>query len=178
MNKLLKSQKFKRFFMPLEKYSLDTWKEIMDVNLTGMYIMAKEVGSRMAKRKKGSIIQMSSIYSSSMAADQRIYKDSKYLETTINTPTAYPVSKAGIVGLTLHLASYWGKNNVRVNTLSPGGVYSGQNKIFVKNYSRKVPLNRMADKKEIIGAMLYLASDASSYVTGQNIFVDGGISVW
>ena len=72
-----------------------------------------------------------------MAADQRIYKDSKYLQTTINTPTAYPVSKAGIVGLTLHLASYWGKNNVRVNTLSPGGVYSGQNKIFVKNYSKK-----------------------------------------
>lgn len=177
-NAATKTESLKEFFMPLEKYSLDTWKEIMDVNLTGMYIMAKEVGSRMAKRKKGSIIQMSSIYSSSMAADQRIYKDSKYLETTINTPTAYPVSKAGIVGLTLHLASYWGKNNVRVNTLSPGGVYSGQNKIFVKNYSRKVPLNRMADKKEIVGAMLYLASDASSYVTGQNIFVDGGISVW
>ena len=150
----------------------------MDVNLDGMYIVAKEIGTRMAKRKKGSIIQTSSIYSSCMASDQRIYKGSKYLNKVINTPAAYAVSKAGVVGLTLHLASYWAKNKVRVNTLSPGGIFSGQNKKFVNNYSKRIPLNRMANKEEMVGAVLYLASDASSYVTGQNIFVDGGLSAW
>ena len=177
-NAATKTDSLEEFFMPLEKYDLDTWKKIMNTNLDGMYIVAKEIGSRMAKRKKGSIVQTSSIYSSSMAADQRIYEGSEYLGKSINTPAAYSVSKAGIVGLTLHLAAYWGKNKVRVNTLSPGGIYSGQNNKFKKNYSKRVPLNRMADKEEIIGAMLYLASDASSYVTGQNIFVDGGLSAW
>ena len=177
-NAATKTDSLEEFFMPLEKYDLDTWKEIMDVNLNGMYIVAKEIGSRMARRKKGSIVQTSSIYSSLMAPDQRIYKGSKYLGVSINTPAAYSVSKAGIVGLTLHLASYWGKNKVRVNTLSPGGICSGQNSKFKESYSKRVPLNRMANKEEIIGAMLYLASDASSYVTGQNIFVDGGLSAW
>ena len=177
-NAATKTDSLEEFFMPLEKYDLNTWKKIMEVNLDGMYIVAKEIGSRMAKRKKGSIVQTSSIYSSLMAPDQRIYKGSEYLGTSINTPAAYSVSKAGIVGLTLHLASYWGKNKVRVNTLSPGGVFSGQNNKFKENYSKRVPLNRMADKEELIGAMLYLASDASSYVTGQNIFVDGGLSAW
>ena len=177
-NAATKTNSLEEFFMPLEKYDLDTWKEIMDVNLNGMYIVAKEIGSRMARRKKGSIVQTSSIYSSLMAPDQRIYKGSKYLGVSINTPAAYSVSKAGIVGLTLHLASYWGKSKVRVNTLSPGGICSGQNSKFKESYSKRVPLNRMANKEEIIGAMLYLASDASSYVTGQNIFVDGGLSAW
>jgi NAD(P)-dependent dehydrogenase (short-subunit alcohol dehydrogenase family) len=132
----------------------------------------------MAKRKSGSIIQTASIYSSIMASDQRIYKGSRYLGKEINTPAVYAASKAGVVGLSLHLASYWAKNKVRVNTLSPGGVFSGQNSTFVKNYSARVPMNRMANKEEMVGAILYLASDASSYVTGQNIFVDGGLSGW
>jgi NAD(P)-dependent dehydrogenase (short-subunit alcohol dehydrogenase family) len=132
----------------------------------------------MAKRKKGSIIQTASIYSSLMASDQRIYKGSKYLDKEINTPAAYSVSKSGVVGLTLHLASYWARDNVRVNTISPGGVFSGQNKNFVDNYSKRVPMNRMANKEEIVGAIIYLASDASSYVTGQNLYIDGGLSGW
>lgn len=177
-NAATKSKSLNQYFKPLEKYNLKTWKEVMDVNLDGMYIVAKEIGTRMAKRKKGSIIQTSSIYSSCMASDQRIYKGSKYLNKAINTPAAYAVSKAGVVGLTLHLASYWAKNKVRVNTLSPGGIFSGQNKKFVNNYSKRIPLNRMANKEEMVGAVLYLASDASSYVTGQNIFVDGGLSAW
>jgi NAD(P)-dependent dehydrogenase (short-subunit alcohol dehydrogenase family) len=177
-NAASKTNSLDEYFKPLEKYNIDTWKEVMDVNLNGMYIVAKEIGTRMAKRKKGSIIQTSSIYSSTMASDQRIYKGSKYLNTTINTPAAYSVSKAGVVGLSLHLASYWAKDKVRVNILSPGGVFSGQNKKFVENYSKRVPLNRMANKEEMVGAILYLASDASSYVTGQNIFVDGGLSIW
>ncbi len=176
-NAATKTDSLKEYFMPLEKYNLKTWQKIMNTNLDGMYIVAKEIGTRMAKRNKGSIIQTSSIYSSIMAPDQRIYKGSEYLGTTINTPAAYTVSKAGVVGLTLHLASYWAKNKVRVNTLSPGGIYSGQNKKFINNYSNKVPLNRMAKKEEIVGAALFLASDASSYITGQNIFVDGGMSI-
>ena len=131
-NAATKTDSLEEFFMALEKYDLATWKKIMDINLDGMYIVAKEIGSRMAKRKKGSIVQISSIYSSSMAADQRIYEGSEYLGKSINTPAAYSVSKAGIVGLTLHLASYWGKNKVRVNTLSPGGIFSGQNDKFKK----------------------------------------------
>ena len=177
-NAASKSSSLGEYFKALEKYNIDTWREVIDVNLTGMYIVAKEIGTRMAKRKRGSIIQTSSIYSSTMASDQRIYKGSRYLNTTINTPAAYSASKAGVVGLSLHLASYWAKDKIRVNTLSPGGVFSGQNKKFVENYSKRVPLNRMANKEEMIGAILYLASDASSYVTGQNIFVDGGLSIW
>ena len=150
----------------------------MNVNLDGMYLIAKEIGAKMAQRKNGSIIQIASIYSSKMASDQRIYKGSRYLDTKINTPAVYSVSKAGVVGLTLHLASYWASKKVRVNTLSPGGIYSGQNQKFVDNYSKRVPLGRMAKKEEMIGAILYLSSDASSYVTGQNIFVDGGLSSW
>ena len=104
-----------------------------DINLDGMYIVAKEIGSRMAKRKKGSIVQTSSIYSSSMAADQRIYEGSEYLGKSINTPAAYSVSKAGIVGLTLHLATYWGKRGIRVNTLVPGGVENNHDAKFIKD---------------------------------------------
>ena len=177
-NAATKGKSLDDYFKPLEKYNLDTWKEIMDVNLNGMYIVSKEIGTRMAKRKKGSIIQTSSIYSSHMASDQRIYKGSSYLGKEINTPAAYSVSKSGIVGLTLHLASYWAKDNIRVNTISPGGVFSGQNEKFVRSYSSRVPMNRMARKEEIVGAIVYLASDASTYVTGQNLFIDGGLSGW
>ena len=177
-NAATKGKSLDEYFKPLEKYNLETWKEIMSVNLDGMYIVAKEVGLRMAKRKKGSIIQTASIYSSNMASDQRIYKGSRYLNREINTPTVYSVSKSGVVGLTIHLASYWAKYNIRVNTISPGGVYSGQNSKFVENYSKRVPMNRMANKDEIVGTVIYLASDASSYVTGQNIYIDGGLSAW
>ena len=177
-NAASKGKSLEEYFKPLEKYNYEVWKEIINVNLDGMYLVAKEVGSKMAKRKKGSIIQVASIYSSQMASDQRIYKGSRYLNTKINTPTAYSVSKAGVVGLTLHLASYWASKKIRVNTLSPGGIYSGQNKTFINNYSKRVPLGRMAKKEEMIGAILYLCSDASTYVTGQNIFVDGGLSSW
>lgn len=177
-NAASKTDSLDKYFMSLEKYELDTWKKVLDVNLNGMYIVAKEIGSRMAKRNRGSIIQTSSIYSSLMASDQSIYEGSKYLGVKINTPAAYAVSKAGVVGLTLHLASYWAKNKVRVNTLSPGGVFSGQNDKFVENYSKRIPLGRMAKKEEMIGAILFLASDASSYVTGQNLFIDGGLNAW
>lgn len=167
-----------RFFASFEKYSLKEWQRIMDVNINGMFLMAQAVGKHMSKKNiKGSIIQTSSIYGIT-APDQRIYKGSLYLNTQINTPAVYSVSKAGVVGLTKYLATYWAKKGIRVNTITPGGVESGQNNTFKNNYSQRVPLNRMGKDYEMVGALIFLASEASSYVTGQNIIVDGGLTVW
>jgi NAD(P)-dependent dehydrogenase (short-subunit alcohol dehydrogenase family) len=166
-----------RFFDPVESFDMQVWSEVMRVNLDGMFMVAKHVGGQMAKAGKGSIIQTASIYGV-VAPDQRIYEGSEYLGHRINTPAVYSASKAGVVGLTSYLASYWGAKGVRVNTLTPGGVESGQNDTFKKNYSARVPLGRMAQASEMVGALIFLASDASSYVTGQNIIVDGGLTCW
>jgi NAD(P)-dependent dehydrogenase (short-subunit alcohol dehydrogenase family) len=168
----------KKFLAPLEEYSLETWNEIMSVNLDGMFLVAQEIGSKMAERGCGSIIQTASIYGSTMGPDQSIYEGSEYMGMHINTPPAYPASKGGVLALSNYLATYWAKAGVRVNTLSPGGVESGQNNIFCANYSKRIPMGRMANADEIVGALIFLASDASSYITGQNIFVDGGLSAW
>jgi len=173
-----KSDNLDAFFAPFEEYTLDQWREIMSVNLDGMFLVAQAVGKQMvAQGKGGSIIQTSSIYGV-MAPDQRIYEGSLYLNRQINTPAVYTASKSGVVGLTKYLATYWADKGIRVNTLTPGGTESGQNDEFKRMYSSRVPMNRMAYAHEIVGALLYLASDASSYVTGQNIIVDGGLSAW
>ena len=143
-----------------------------------MFLVAKAVGKQMvAQGKGGSVIQTASIYGV-MAPDQRIYEGSFYLGRQINTPAVYAVSKAGVIGLTKYLAAYWADKGIRVNTLTPGGTESGQNDEFKRRYSNRVPLARMAQAHEMVGTLLYLASDASSYVTGQNIIVDGGLSIW
>ena len=97
---------------------------------------------------------------------------------SINTPAVYSVSKAAVIGLTKYLATYWADKNIRVNCITPGGVESCQNDVFKEKYSSRVPLGRMAQPEEMVGALLYLASNASSYVTGQNIIIDGGWSAW
>ena len=166
------------FFASFEDYSLDVWREVMSVNLDGMFLMAQAVGKQMVKQGKGgSIIQTSSIYGA-MAPDQRIYEGSDYLGRPINTPVAYSTSKTAVVGLSKYLATYWADKNIRVNTLSPGGIENGQNKEFIKKYSARIPMNRMAEQDEMVGALIFLASDASSYVTGQNLIVDGGLEAW
>lgn len=177
-NAATKGSNLKKFFAPLEDYSLDTWREIMAVNLDGMFLVAQEIGSRMAKRGKGSIIQTASIYGSTMGPDQNIYEGSEYMGMHINTPPVYSASKGGVVGLTNYLATYWAQKGVRVNTLSPGGIESGQNDVFFNKYSKRIPMQRMAKGDEMVGALIFLASDASSYMTGQNIFIDGGLSAW
>ena len=176
-NAATKGASLEAFFAPAEDYDLATWREIMAVNLDGMFMTAQEVGRRMVARRSGSIIQTASIYGI-VAPDQRIYEGSEYLGRTINTPPVYAASKAGVVGLTKYLATLWASANVRVNTLVPGGVESGQNDAFRQNYAARVPLGRMGKASEMVGALIYLASDASSYVTGQSIVVDGGMSVW
>lgn len=173
-----KSDDLDAFFAPFEDYSLEQWRTIMSVNLDGMFLVAQAVGKQMvAQNQGGSIIQTSSIYGL-MAPDKRIYEGSHYLGRQINTPAVYSTSKAATIGLTRHLAAYWADKGIRVNTLTPGGTESGQNETFKKLYSNRVPMNRMAKQGEMVGALLYLASDASSYVTGQNIIVDGGLSCW
>lgn len=173
-----KSDDLEAFFAPFEEYRFDQWRKIMAVNLDGMFLVAQAVGKQMvAQDKGGSIIQTSSIYGV-MAPDHRIYEGSFYLGRQINTPAVYTASKAAVIGLTKHLATYWADKGIRVNTLTPGGTESGQNEEFKRRYSARIPLGRMANAHEMVGALLYLASDASSYVTGQNIIVDGGLDCW
>jgi NAD(P)-dependent dehydrogenase (short-subunit alcohol dehydrogenase family) len=169
--------KSENFFEPFETFSTDEWNEVMEVNLTAVMIGCQLVGKRMAQRNSGSIINTLSIYGL-VAPDQRIYEGSSYEGREINTPAVYSASKAAVWGLTKYLSTYWGAKGVRVNAVTPGGVYSGQNDTFVENYSNRVPLGKMAGSNDMNGAFLYLASDASSYVTGQNIVVDGGLTVW
>lgn len=166
-----------RFLAPFESYDLATWRAVMSVNLDGMFLVAQAVGSRMAARGAGAIVQTSSIYGV-VAPDQRIYAGSEYMGMPISSPAVYAASKAGVIGLTRHLAAYWGAKGVRVNAISPGGIESGQNETFQRIYGARVPLGRMAEVDEIVQAALYLASDGARYVTGQNLVVDGGLSVW
>lgn len=173
-----KSADLDAFFAPFEDYSLEQWRQIMSVNLDGMFLMAQAVGKQLILQGRGgSIIQTSSIYGL-MGPDQRIYEGSFYMGRQINTPAVYSASKSGIVGLTKYLASYWADKGIRVNTIAPGGTESGQNEEFIRRYSARIPMGRMARAYEIVGALLFLASDASSYVTGQTIAVDGGLQAW
>lgn len=177
-NAASKSANLDAFFAPFEEYSLDEWRKIMAVNLDGMFLVAQAAGQQMIRQGTGgSIIQTASIYGI-LGVDHRIYEGSFYLDRQINTPAVYSASKAAVVGLTRHLATYWAERGIRVNTLTPGGVESGQNDTFKTRYAARVPLGRMAHADEMVGALIYLASDASSYVTGQNIIVDGGLSAW
>jgi NAD(P)-dependent dehydrogenase (short-subunit alcohol dehydrogenase family) len=172
-----KSSDPEAFFAPFEEYSLAQWREIMAIDLDAMFLVAQAVGRHMVKRKSGSVIQTCSIYGV-VAPDQRIYEGSEYEGRPINTPAVYAAAKAGVLGLTRYLATYWAPHGIRVNALTPGGVESGQNETFQQRYSARVPLGRMAKPTEMIGAVVWLASDASAYVTGQNIVVDGGLTAW
>jgi len=167
------------FFAPLDTFALADWNKVMAVNVTGMFLVIRELGPSMAARGRGSIINVSSIYGV-VGPDQRIYEGSWYEELggAINTPLIYSATKGAVISMTRYLAAYWGPKGVRTNTLSPGGVSSGQNSTFSEKYSARVPLGRMATAEEMVGALLFLAADASSYVNGQNIVVDGGLVAW
>ena len=177
-NAATKTKDVRAFFAPFEDYSLETWREVMSVNIDGMFLMAQAVGREMVRQGTGgSIVQTASIYGL-VGPDERIYDGSDYLLGKINTPAVYSASKAGVVGLTRWLATHWAKHNIRVNCLVPGRVSSGQKSIFSDRYSARVPLGRMAEAEEMVGPMLFLASSASSYVTGQVLAADGGWTAW
>ena len=177
-NAASKSTDLDAFFARTEEYSLSEWRKIMSVNVDGMFLVAQAVGRQMQKQGTGgSIIQTASIYGI-LSSDKKIYEGSFYLGRQISNPAVYSASKAAVVGLTRYLAGNWGDAGIRVNALVPGGVESGQNDTFKARYSARVPLGRMAQADEMVGALIYLASDASSYVTGHCLVVDGGLSAW
>jgi NAD(P)-dependent dehydrogenase (short-subunit alcohol dehydrogenase family) len=177
-NAAWKSADLDAFFASTEHYSLNEWRKVMSVNVDGMFLVAQAVGGQMqGQGTGGSIIQTASIYGL-FSSDKRIYEGSLYLGRQINNPAVYSTSKAAVVGLTRYLAANWGDLRIRVNALVPGGVESGQNDTFKVRYSARVPLARMAQPDEMVGALVYLASDASSYVTGHCLVVDGGLSAW
>jgi NAD(P)-dependent dehydrogenase (short-subunit alcohol dehydrogenase family) len=159
-----------------EDYPLDLWNSALNVNLTGMFLMTQAcVKPMIAQGKKGSIINICSTYGLN-GPDQRIYvKDGTRVAFK---PVYYTVTKAGVLGFTKYLAAYYADTELRVNALTPGGVFNNHEEYFVKNYSAKTILGRMARKDEMNGALLFLASDASSYMTGNNVVVDGGWTAW
>jgi NAD(P)-dependent dehydrogenase (short-subunit alcohol dehydrogenase family) len=165
-------------FSRVENLSLDDWNYQVSVGLTGAFICSKYFGSKMAINKSGVILNISSDLSV-ISPDQRLYKLSGKEEISQPVkPITYSVIKSGLVGMTKYLATYWSSSGVRVNALSPGGVYEGQSEEFVKKITNLIPLGRMAKSSEYRSAVQFLCSDASSYMTGQNIVIDGGRSVW
>ena len=158
-----------------EDYPLKSWKDALEVNLTGPFLVSQAVARQMVKQGKGSIINICSTYGLG-GPDQRIYE--KPGQPKKYKPVYYTVTKAGILGLTKYLATYYANSEIRVNALTPGGVFNGHDEVFARNYSARTVLGRMAQKDEMNGALLFLASDASSYMTGGNLVVDGGWTAW
>jgi NAD(P)-dependent dehydrogenase (short-subunit alcohol dehydrogenase family) len=162
----------------LENFILENWDNEISVGLTSAFLCSKVIGSRMAKNCNGIILNIASDLSL-IAPDQRLYKvPNKTPENQPVKPVTYSVVKAGLVGLTKYLATYWNEQGIRVNSLSPGGVFENQPGEFVKKISSLIPLGRMARSDEYRSAVQFLCSDASSYLTGQNIVIDGGRSIW
>ena len=155
-----------------ENLPLSEWNDALSVNLTGIFLTCQQVGKVMKKQGFGNVINIGSTYGL-VAPDQRIYGTSGQ-----NAASFYSATKSAVINLTRYLASYWANSGIRVNTLSPGGVKRNQEKSFIKNYSRKTMIGRMASKDEYVGAVVFLASDASSYMTGSNLIIDGGWTAW
>ena len=176
-NAATKTDDVRAFFSDSTSTDLDGWRKVMAVNLDGMFLVARAFGTAMVAEGRGSIVQTASIYGV-VAPDLRIYEGREFLGAPMTSPVTYSASKAGVIGLTRHLAIEWAPSGVRVNTLAPGGVRSGQDPRFVERYAARTPIGRMAEPEEMAGALIFLASDASSYVTGQTITVDGGLTAW
>jgi NAD(P)-dependent dehydrogenase (short-subunit alcohol dehydrogenase family) len=169
------------YFAPFEDYRLDVWDQALRTNLTGMVVCAQAAGRQMLRQAAagGVIVNISSTYGV-VAPDQRLYEGVKspYADASFNTPVSYAVTKTAVLGLTRYLATYWGTKNIRVNALTPHGVFDSHDETFVRNFVYRSPLGRMARNDEYRGALLFLVSDASSYMTGANLIVDGGWTAW
>jgi 2-deoxy-D-gluconate 3-dehydrogenase len=158
-----------------ETYSLDLWNQAVNINLTGMFLACQAASRVMKDQASGSIINICSTYGLS-GPDQRIYE--RPGEPPRYKPVFYTVTKAGVLGLTKYIATYYAGTDIRCNALTPGGVYNDHDETFTKAYSYRTVMGRMAEKHEMNGALLYLASEASSYMTGGNLIVDGGWTAW
>jgi len=159
-----------------ETYPLEAWNQALGVNLTGMFLCCQAAARQMLEQGSGAIINICSTYGL-VGPDQRIYRRPGQ-ETQSFKPVFYSVTKSGVLGLTRYLATYYAGKNIRVNALTPGGVYNNHDEVFTQNYSARTVLGRMARRDEMNGAVLFLASEASSYMTGANLVVDGGWTAW
>lgn len=159
-------------FADFEDYPLAVWQRTIDVNLTGTFLLAREAGRAMKQGGGGSLVTVSSVYGV-VGPDHRIYEGQPF-----KSFPGYSASKAGVIGLTRWLATWWGHDGVRVNCVTPGGVYNDHDQRFVDAYAARTPMGRMADREDLIGMVLFLLSDASGYCTGQNFIVDGGFTAW
>ena len=167
------------YFAPFEDSAQELWEDGLRVNLTGTEIMCKLTGPIMVNQQKGSIINIASDVGV-ISPDHRIYQPDEhgYKGVPFNIPASYAVSKAGVIQLTRYLATYWAPYNVRVNVFSPAGVYRGHDPAFVQKLSTSIPLGRMALPNEYKSAIVFLASDASTFMTGHNLVMDGGRTCW
>jgi 2-deoxy-D-gluconate 3-dehydrogenase len=158
-----------------EDFPLEVWQQALDVNLTGVMLCCQVASKAMLAGEGGVIINVASIYGV-VAPDQRLYqRDGK---APAYKPAYYSVTKAGLLGLTKYLAAYYAGKNIRVNALTPGGIFNDHEAEFEKSYAARTVIGRMAKKDEMNGALLFLASDASRYMTGANLIVDGGWTTW
>lgn len=172
------------YYSPFEEYTKETWDKVMEINLSGTFFCCREAAVIMKQGNSGgSIVVTSSTYGIS-GPDQRIYRDCSPGQNIyggsyrLNAPASYSASKAGLIGLARYMATYLGTEGIRVNVLTPGGVFDGQEEAFHKAYTERVPLGRMAVWSDYNGAVLFLVSDASRYMTGTNLIVDGGWTAW
>jgi NAD(P)-dependent dehydrogenase (short-subunit alcohol dehydrogenase family) len=163
----------------LENFPVDQWSLQVAVGLTGAFLCSQVFGTAMAKDGKGGVILNIASDLSVISPDQRLYrKEGQPYDVQPVKPVTYSVIKAGLVGLTRYLATYWSDKGIRSNALSPGGIFNGQGDEFVQRLSSLIPIGRMAEKNEYRAAVQFLCSDASSYMNGQNIVIDGGRSIW
>jgi NAD(P)-dependent dehydrogenase (short-subunit alcohol dehydrogenase family) len=162
---------------PFETYPEGSWDRVMQVNAKGVFLSCQVIGGLMADAGRGSIINVCSIYGL-VSPDQRIYDYRRAAGAIFVKPVAYAASKSSLLNLTRYLATYWSPKKVRVNTLTLGGVFNNQDQQFLENYCERVPLGRMAQQDEYNGAIVFLISDASRYMTGANLVIDGGWTAW
>ena len=167
------------YFAKFEDYPQELWDRALQVNLTGTFLCCQAAGRQMVLQQRGVILNIASDLGT-ISPDHRIYEGvvSPHTGKPFNTPASYATTKAGVINLTRYLATYWAKEGIRVNALSPGGVLTDHDPQFVRNLTDRIPLGRMARKDEYRGAVLFLVSDASSYMTGANLIVDGGRTAW
>jgi NAD(P)-dependent dehydrogenase (short-subunit alcohol dehydrogenase family) len=162
---------------PVESYPEASFDKVMNVNVKGTFLACQVIGARMAAAGRGSIVNVSSVYGM-LSPVQDLYEFRRRGGDEFYKPVAYSVSKSALYNLTRYLATYWAKSGVRVNTLTLAGVWNGQPQEFLDEYTKRMPIGRMADPREVVGPVIFLASDASSYVTGANLVADGGWSAW
>jgi NAD(P)-dependent dehydrogenase (short-subunit alcohol dehydrogenase family) len=164
--------KSKNFDATFENFPLEDWNAIMNVNLTGAFLGCQVIGNQMLKQQSGSIINIASLYGV-VSPNHKMYPG-----TGISQPAAYSVSKHGVIALTKYLATLWAEKGIRVNSLTPGGIWNGHDGLFLERFKNLNPIGRMSDKSELRGGIIFLASEASSHVVGHNLIIDGGWTAW